>query len=380
VLSQLCLLIAQDCNLRCRYCYAGDGCYGAAPSLMTWEVAQAALDLFLREAGDADHLSLLFFGGEPLLNFPLLRQVAESLEERAKQAGKRLDLIVSTNATLLTPEVAAYLLDHHIEVLVSLDGPIEVHDLLRPDASGKGTYERVVGNLRTLLDEHKLELNAVATITHQFPQTEAVITHLLDLGFRRAWARPVASPDPQYALDGQDWDTYFAGYRALAERFYAEAEQGRLFGWATLIHRLQQLEHNEGPHYRCAAGTRQISVAVNGTLYPCHRLVGDERYRWGDVFSGLEPGKREEFLARAQLDQRTICGDCDLATWCGGSCSYLGVTESDDLFAHSASDCRRSRTELELAREVRERLSHLGRHWLPKLLLNEELTRTAYAR
>ncbi len=123
------------------------------------------------------------------------------------------------------------------------------------------------------------------------------------------------------------------------------------------------------------AGTRQLSVAADGALYLCHRLVGDERYRWGDVFSGLEPGKRESFLARFHPSQRPTCCDCDLAHHCGGSCYYLGAVESDDLYAWSPSDCRHSRLELELALEVQERLSHLGRHWLERLLLTEELSK-----
>jgi uncharacterized protein len=368
----LCLVLAQACNLRCGYCYGVAGEYGS-PGLMTREVALAAVDMLFGCGSPGDHWITLF-GGEPLLNFEVLAAAVEHARARAAEAGRKVGFELNTNGTLITPEIADFLRGNEVEVVVSIDGDREVHDRTRRSASG-GSYDAILERVSPWLEARDARLTALATVTHLDPDLERHVTHLLDVGFTRVAARPVATRDPAYALTRDDWEALKIGASALAARFIAAAERGELFGWQQMITGVRQVWRRETRGRRCGAGNLGLAVDAQGRLYPCHRFVGHQEFVWGDVWRGLSAADQEGFLAAAWVDRRAECAKCWARYLCGGRCCQVEALSVDGP-EQAEGRCELTRHQIALAIDIHLRLrERFGDHWLGQLMLSEELAR-----
>ena len=314
-LSTLVLHVSHRCNLACSYCYAGGGSYGGPAEDMTPEVGRELLRWFFGQAAPGAPLSITFFGGEPLLNLPLMHELADDARHRAAAGGHELRFGVTTNGTLVTPAAAALLGDLGAQVTVSVDGAGDDHEALRP-----GSLARIRAAL-PLLREH-CRVVARVTVTRRNLDIERTVHELLGWGFAEVGVTPADTPDPELRLREADLRGLLAALERLAERFVADAEQGRLFGLTNLLTTLRAVEAGRGRDLPCGAGVRLLAASPRGELSLCHRLVGDPAYGLSAVPAGPDPERRRELLAGLRLESRPGCGGCWARYLCGGGCHH----------------------------------------------------------
>lgn len=322
VVKALCLHLAHDCNLRCRYCFAGRGRFGGEAGLMSFTVGQKALDFLLEASGPRRHVEVDFFGGEPLLNFPVLKQLVEYGRERARALGKSIKFTVTTNALLLTPEVATYLNEQDIAVVLSLDGRPEVHDAMRVFPDGRGSYEKVLENIRRFVDTRPQgEYYIRGTFTKYNLDFTQDVLHLADLGFKKISLEPVvAFPDEDYALKADDIPVICAEYEELACRMLERARQGKPFEFFHF-----KIDLEGGPClarrlWGCGAGLEYLAVTPKGELYPCHQFVGRPEFCLGHVEEGIQRPELVEQFKAAHVYNKEPCRQCWAKFFCGGGC------------------------------------------------------------
>lgn len=323
-------LVADSCNLACGYCYADQGKFEEKNTEpMEIATAKRLLDLLLRQSGDAEEVTYQFLGGEPLLRAALLREVVAYGEAEAARAGKRIRFGLTTNGTFLTSEIVRFFLDHEIQCTISIDGPEEVHDRVRVNHAGKGSYARVVAAVRPLVRARATR--ARVTVTKSYLDIEAIIDHLLDEGFFEVGITPVSSKDPAYALTDADRDVLLAAMRRLSRRYVEEARAGKRFGFANLTQLLKQIHEGRRHAHPCGAGIGLFGVDGAGTLYPCHRFPGREEYALGTVETGIDRAKQAKWLSQVHVDNRSDCRSCWARYLCSGGCYHLSAVEYGDV-------------------------------------------------
>ena len=354
----LCLNVAHSCNLRCRYCFAGQGSFGGERELMPAEVGRAAVDFLLKGAGGGRNLEVDFFGGEPLLNFPSVRETIEYAERRAAQEGKVIHFTLTTNATLVDDRVIAYLREKQVSLILSLDGRPEVHDRMR----GDGTYTAAVDGIRRMLAgypeaDHYLR----GTFTRHNRDFAADARHFLAQGFRRFSLEPVVGLNEDYTLREQDLAELSAQYEELAEIYLAHQRDKDPFVFFHF-----QLDLTGGPCLNkrlrgCGAGTEYLAVTPKGDLYPCHQFVGREDTRLGNLAEG---GVTRPELAAKFHDNHVLakaaCRECWARYLCGGGCHANAHLSSGRLDVPDALGCALGKKRLETALGVQARLAELA--------------------
>lgn len=322
VVKALCLHVAHDCNLRCRYCFGDTGDFGGKRELMPAAVARKAIAFLLENSGERSLCEVDFFGGEPLLNLPVIRETIAFARAEGEARGKRFKFTLTTNALLLTEEVRRELTDLGVSLVLSLDGRPEVHDRMRPNAGGQGSYRQVLPHiLAAVAADPEGDWWVRGTYTRQNLDFAADVRHLVGLGITRLSLEPVvAKPPAPYALREQDLPALFHEYELLTEFYLEQAQAGRPFSFFHF-----QVDLAPGPCLAkrftgCGAGHEYFAVAPNGDLYPCHQFVGRERYREGSVTSGItRPDLVAEFR-RATLFAKPTCRTCWARYFCGGGC------------------------------------------------------------
>lgn len=348
-LKNLTLHTVHGCNLRCHYCFAGDGTFRGPRGRMHEAIARRAVDLLL--ASPEPEQTLEFSGGEPLLDFPLIRSVTVYAKERAREAGKRLRFILNTNGVALDQERAAFLAEHRFRVVVSVDGRPSTHDAMRPRAGGRGSYGRAVEGARRLaavLDERDLCVRAV--FTRRNLDFAADVLHLADLGFRTITLEPVATdPAQPYALRREDLPAVRAEYRRLAQLLAARWRKGERIRFLPFHLDPDAPFVNERRSRGCGAAVTSLTVTPWGEVYPCHGFAGLEAFRLGRVTSGVDrPGLLEEFAA-ADLAGTRGCDRCWARYYCGGGCHAAGFRAHGDIRRPDALECEMRRCRIECA-------------------------------
>ncbi|AKX95282.1 anaerobic sulfatase-maturating enzyme [Moorella thermoacetica] len=358
-LQALCLHVAHDCNMRCRYCFADGGPFGSERGLMNRDTGYAALDLLFREAGNRPRVEVDFFGGEPLLNFGVVRELVAYGREKAAAAGKGISFTLTTNGLALSPEIENYLITEGVSVILSLDGRREVHDFNRPDAAGRGTYERVVPREQHFVaSQGHRDYWVRGTYTRQNLDFTSDILHMVELGFRYLSMEPVvAAPEAEYAIKEEDLPRLAGEYRRLARIYLERARAGKGFSFfhfnidaaaePCLTKRLTG----------CGAGTSYLAVTPAGDLYPCHQLVGRKDYCLGNVREGIRRPELREAFRQAYVYNQPACSRCWARFYCSGGCHAANLAATGDLRQPAPIACAIQKMRLEAALYVQVKMA-----------------------
>ncbi|MFW5677569.1 MAG: thioether cross-link-forming SCIFF peptide maturase, partial [Acetivibrio ethanolgignens] len=290
VIKAMCLHIAHDCNLRCSYCFADEGEYKGKRGLMSYEVGKQALDFLIANSGSRKNLEVDFFGGEPLMNFGVVKQLVEYGRQQEKIHNKNFRFTLTTNGVLLDDDIMEFLNQEMANVVMSLDGRPEVHDKLRPTPNKKGSYALVAPKFQKLARLRKQkDYYARGTFTHYNLDFSRDVLHLADLGFTQVSVEPVVAPvEEPYALGKEDIPKICEEYDLLARELIKRKKEGRGFNFFHFM-----IDLTGGPCVAkrlsgCGSGTEYLAVTPWGDLYPCHQFVGNEDFLMGNVFDGIK--------------------------------------------------------------------------------------------
>lgn len=323
------LMVTHRCNLRCRYCYGSNGSsdwadashlYGDDGGDMSFETAARAVDWLIGVSGGQNKLNLVFFGGEPLLVFPLIRRIVEHADGRGRATDKSFSYSLSTNGLGLTEEVVDFLEQYRIGCQVSIDGPPSVHDRWRVAADGRGSYDRAIEGIRRLIARRPGRVPARATFSHDSVHLPEVVSHLFELGFGSVHVEPALGLDPGSCISEADLKTVEVQNEQLAALLIDRVRMNRIFHYTNLVRNVRQTRvvRNRRQHH-CGAGRTYLAVSRDGSIFPCHRFVGLEDYRMGHVDEGLRFEAVERFHGRT-VDRRPGCAKCWARYLCGGGC------------------------------------------------------------
>ena len=323
VVKALCLHVAHTCNLNCSYCFASQGKYHGDRALMSFEVGKRALDFLIENSGKRRNLEVDFFGGEPLMNWDVVKDLVKYARSVEKEHGKNFRFTLTTNGVLIDDDVIEFSNREMSNVVLSLDGRKEIHDRLRVDYAGNGSYERIVPKFKKFVESRGGKNYYMrGTFTHANPDFTKDVFHMADMGFTELSMEPVvcAEGDPS-GLNAEDIETVKEQYEVLACEMLKRQQEGRPF---TFYHYM--LDLTEGPCiYKrisgCGSGTEYMAVTPWGDLYPCHQFVGEEAYKLGNIWDGVtNPDLREEFRA-CNAYSRPDCKDCWAKLYCSGGCA-----------------------------------------------------------
>jgi len=347
-LRTLSISVAGDCNLGCSYCYVFDEETPVpAPARIDPADGRRQIDFLIDAAGDAERVTVTFFGGEPLLNVNAVREIARYGRERADAAGKRIGFTITTNGTLLTDEVVAFLREYDMQVTVSLDGPRAVNDARRPFKDGvSGSYDRIAPDVAKLLDHYsdrRHRVGARATLSRGNADVERVVEHLLGMGFHEVSASVATTADPELAFTDAEYEQFSEGLDRLARRFVDAALAGRYFGFTNVSGLVRRFHDGSVRDYPCGATIGLAGSDSRGDLYVCHRFVGDDRFKIGSIDRGLDHDFRNDFVRSRSVRLKEYCRPCWLRHLCGGGCYHEALLSGGDDFSRLVSVCDRLR-------------------------------------
>jgi uncharacterized protein len=319
----LSLAVAQKCNLGCTYCYAQQGAFGGQPKNMSLETANRSVDLLLSQAGDGGKANLAFLGGEPLVNRPVIQAVTRRAAALAESRGIALSFSITTNGTLLTQADAAFFEAYGFAVTVSLDGPRELHDRLRPHKNGAGSFERIMRNLQPLLaQQRRMQVSARVTVTPDNIELRRTLDDFIAAGFHSIGFSPMLSaPAHRGELQSSDLARMLGGMvdcgRAFEERLLA----GGRYPFANMVNAMREIHRGTHRPYPCGAGAGYLGVSADGDLAACHRFVGDAEGAMGSV-ERIDRDRQLRWLAGRHVHRQTPCTKCWARYLCGGGCHH----------------------------------------------------------
>ncbi len=322
-ITALSLNIAQSCNMGCGYCYAEQGTFGGAKKVMSLETARASVDRLLEWAPAGSRVVIAFMGGEPLLNRALLHATVRHAADAAQRSGHRCAFSLTTNATLVTAADAQLFHDYPFSITVSIDGPDGVQDRQRPMLGGKPSTARTLRGLGHLLDQRPRQLDARMTVTAETGPLIPVLDHVLSLGFDAAGFAPVvAAPRPETEIHGEAADRFTQAMIACGRHALAKLLAGERYGFANLQTALHELHKGSARAHPCGAGAGYLSIDADGDAFGCHRLVGDDRFRFGSLAGGIDDERRHDHLSDKAVDRQEPCRSCWARYLCGGGCYH----------------------------------------------------------
>lgn len=360
VVKALCLHIAHTCNLNCSYCFASQGKYHGERALMSYEVGKRALDFLIENSGTRRNLEVDFFGGEPLMNFDVVKQLVAYARSIEKEKNKNFRFTLTTNGVLVDDDVIEFSNREMSNVVLSLDGRKEVHDRYRVDYAGNGSWEKIVPKFQKFVNARGGKNYYMrGTFTHANPDFLEDIKTMLDLGFSELSMEPVvaASDDPS-ALTEADKPVVMKQYEDLAKLMLERDKEGKPF---TFYHYMIDLKGGPCIYKRisgCGSGTEYMAVTPWGDLYPCHQFVGDEKFKLGDIWSGVNNKKIQDEFASCNVYAREECRDCWARLYCSGGCAANAyhATESVKGVYKYGCDLFKKRMECAIAVAVEREL------------------------
>ena len=361
VVKALCLHVAHTCNLNCAYCFASQGKYHGERALMSFEVGKQALDFLVAHSGSRRNLEVDFFGGEPLLNWDVCKELVRYARKIEKEKGKNFRFTLTTNGMLIDDDVIDFSNREMSNVVLSLDGRKEVHDRLRVDFAGNGSFDRIVPKFQQFVRARGGKNYYMrGTFTHANPDFMADIDAMLDLGFTELSMEPVVCPETDSAaLTQADKAIVFEQYELLAKKMIERRKAGKPF---TFYHYMIDLSGGPCIYKRisgCGSGTEYMAVTPWGDLYPCHQFVGEEAFKLGDVWQGVTNKEKQEEFRHCNVYAREDCKDCWAKLWCAGGCAanaYHATGSVKGTYTYGC-DLFRKRMECAIMVKVDEALS-----------------------
>lgn len=322
VIKAMCLHVAHDCNLSCTYCFAGEGKYHGCSALMSLEVGKRALDYLIEQSGTRRNLEVDFFGGEPLMNWEVVKELVAYGRELEKTHDKNFRFTITTNGILLNESMYDFINKEMSNVVLSLDGRREVNDRMRSSRNGKGSYDLIVPKFKELADLRNQENYYIrGTYTHYNTDFAEDILHIANLGFKEISLEPVvAPPDADYALRESDLPVLLDQYDKLAVEMLRREKKGNGF---TFFHYMIDLTGGPCIVKRvsgCGVGTEYVAVSPEGDLYPCHQFVGEENFKLGNVFTGIDNDAVRDQFRQCNIYAHKECDDCFARFYCSGGC------------------------------------------------------------
>lgn len=323
VVKALCLHIAHDCNLACKYCFAEEGEYHGRRALMSYETGKQALDFLIANSGSRKNLEVDFFGGEPLMNWQVVKDLVAYGREQEKIHNKNFRFTLTTNGVLLNDEIMEFCNREMGNVVLSIDGRKEVHDFMRPFRKGAGSYDLIVPKFQKFADSRNQDKYYVrGTFTHYNTDFASDVLHLADLGFKQISVEPVVAPkEADYAIREEDLPVIFEQYDILAKEMIKREKEGRGFNF---FHFMIDLTGGPCVYKRlsgCGSGTEYLAVTPWGDLYPCHQFVGNEEFLLGNVMEGIQKKEICEEFKGCNVYAKKACQDCFARFYCSGGCA-----------------------------------------------------------
>lgn len=347
VVKALCLHIAHDCNLACKYCFAEEGEYHGRRALMSFEVGKKALDFLIENSGNRRNLEVDFFGGEPLMNWEVVKQLVEYGRSKEKEHNKNFRFTLTTNGVLLNDEIMEFLNKEMSNVVLSLDGRKEVNDMMRPFRNGKGSYDMIVPKFQKFAQKRgQKDYYIRGTFTRNNLDFSKDVIEFADLGFKQMSIEPVvASEEESYAIQKEDIPQICEEYDKLAKEYIKRKKEGRGFEF---FHFMIDLEQGPCVAKRlsgCGSGTEYLAVTPWGDLYPCHQFVGEEEFLLGNVEEGITNTNMRDEFKLCNVYAKEKCKDCFARFYCSGGCAANSYK-----FHHSITDAYDIGCELERKR------------------------------
>ena len=347
----MCLLIAMDCNLRCEYCFASTGDYGAGRKLMTVETGKKAIDFLLEKSGNRENLEVDFFGGEPLMNFEAVKQIVDYARSKEQEYHKNFRFTITTNGMLLNQDNIDYINREMSNVVLSIDGRKEVNDRTRKRVDGKGSYDRIVPKYQELVQQRgDKEYYVRGTYTKYNLDFTNDVFSLLDAGFDQISVEPVmADPSQPYALTEKDLPVIFREYERLMEQILEYEKTGKKFNFFHFM-----LDLDQGPcaikRLRgCGCGNEYVAITPDGDIYPCHQFVGIEEYKMGNLDQKQFNLEMKADFARTHIYSKPDCKECWARFYCSGGCNANNYQYAGDVHKAHKLSCEIEKKRLECA-------------------------------
>lgn len=358
--KSMCLNVAHDCNLRCKYCFASTGDFGSGRKLMLFETGKAALDFLIENSGSRRNLEVDFFGGEPLMNFDVVKRLVEYGRSIEKAKNKHFRFTVTTNGILLDDDKIDFINREMNNIVLSIDGRREVNDAIRPHVDGSGSYDEIITKYKKLVARRgDGEYYVRGTFTHDNLDFAADVMHLADEGFDQISVEPVVcADDSPYALHEEDLPQIFDEYEKLAKAFIKRKKEGKGFNF---FHFMIDLDGGPCIHKLlrgCGCGNEYVAVTPEGDIYPCHQFVGQNDMIMGNVLT--QTGKFESNMktqfSKANIFAKQGCADCWARYFCSGGCNANNHLYSGDMLKPLKITCELEKKRLECALMIKAAL------------------------
>ena len=352
VIKAICLHVAHGCNLNCEYCFAGKGEYGGSDKgLMSLETGKRALDFLIENSGTRRNLEVDFFGGEPLLNWEVCKELVKYGRELEKSHDKNFRFTLTTNGVLVDDEVIDFCNKEMGNVVLSLDGRRDVHDRLRKTQNGKGSYDLIVDKFKRFADSrNQKDYYIRGTYTHFNTDFSKDLIHMADLGFKELSVEPVVSPPSEpWALKESDLPVLKEQYEILANEMLKRYRNGNGF---TFYHYMIDLDSGPCIVKRisgCGVGTEYLAVTPSGELFPCHQFVGDSKFRLGNIYDGITKPEILEQFKSCNVYSHRECKDCFAKLYCSGGCAANAYHATGSVNGVYEFGCELHRKRIECA-------------------------------
>ena len=351
VVKALCIHIAHTCNLNCSYCFASQGKYHGDRAMMSFEVGKRALDFLVENSGTRKNLEVDFFGGEPLMNFDVVKQMVEYARSIEKEHGKNFRFTLTTNGMLIDDDVIDFANREMSNVVLSLDGRKEIHDRYRVDYAGNGSWEKIVPKFQKLVKARGGKNYYMrGTFTHANPDFLEDIKQMLDLGFNELSMEPVVcAPGDPSELTAEDMPIVLDQYEKLASLMIERERAGKPF---TFYHYMIDLTGGPCIYKRisgCGSGTEYMAVTPWGDLYPCHQFVGEEKFKLGDIWNGVTNKETQDEFAACNVYAHPECHDCWARLYCSGGCAANAYHSTGSVTGVYKYGCELFRKRMECA-------------------------------
>lgn len=351
IIKSLCLHVAHDCNLRCAYCFAGTGEFCGERMMMSPEVGRKALDFLMERSGSRHNLEVDFFGGEPLMNLKVVKELVAYGRELERRFNKHINFTMTTNGVALDEDTIDYLNKEMHNIVISLDGRREVHDALRPTANGRGSYELIVGNAIDLVKKRRQgEYYIRGTFTNRNLDFTKDVQALHQLGFDQISLEPVVLPeDSPYAILDSHIERILNEYETLADYLLNSRKSGRFINFFHFM-----VDFGNGPCLKkrmsgCGAGVEYAAISPDGEIYPCHQFVGDDKYKMGNVITGEYNEKISREFSSCNIAAKPKCRTCFAKYFCSGGCAANAYKYNGSIFEPHEITCAFERKRAEIA-------------------------------